>query len=324
MAKSMVMAKSLSFDLTLPQGAHSELSTSDAVSGWRAIEAAVGLADELGYRGVWACDRIDPLPRRARIPVFDGWTTLAAAAKITDRLRLGLVGSLGRFRDALQFAKHASSLDVISGGRVSVALDASHNGERGDHADAEIRVFAAEVAGALRLLWDTGSATYRGRYVELDQAFCHPRPVQPRLALLASGGAEQDLPPDVFDGVIRREDPQSLRDILAAAGGDRRTIMSLDVRLFDSGLERDRWLGSPHVIIFWSDHPDVYVRRNLVGTVDAVRARLQEYVDLGLTEFALYFRDYPSLHSVHRFMTEVVPGLVPPRVAPDSELVGVD
>ncbi|QSB14748.1 hypothetical protein JQS43_25425 [Natronosporangium hydrolyticum] len=86
-------------------------------------------------------------------------------------------------------------------------------------------------------------------------------------------------------------------------------MIFLDCRLFDDELERDRWLSSPHVTILWSDHPDIYMRRNLIGTPERILEKLQRYVDAGVTEFGIYFRDYPALDSVSRFMTDVVPYL---------------
>jgi len=95
-------------------------------------------------------------------------------------------------------------------------------------------------------------------------------------------------------------------------------MVLLDCRLFDNDLERDRWLSSPHVILFWSDHPDVYMRRNLAGTVEGVTQRLQRYVDAGVTQFGIYFRDYPGGDSVAKFMVEVVPALTQPAVDIDG------
>jgi alkanesulfonate monooxygenase SsuD/methylene tetrahydromethanopterin reductase-like flavin-dependent oxidoreductase (luciferase family) len=309
-----VSGQSLQFDLLLPQGANSELGKSDPATSWQIIGDTARQAEELGYRGVWAFDRLDPLPRRGTAPVFDGWTTLTAIATMTERLRLGLVTSPAPHRDVLQIAKRAATLDVISGGRVTLALDTRYRAggvtsSAGPLAD--LGPGAVETAEALRRLWAGGATSYPGRYVSLDKAFSHPVPAQPSLPLLSLGEVETDGHGPVFDGVIRRDDPDALLSGSAGDGSVRPTVF-LDCRLFDDELERDRWLSSPHVIIFWSDHPDAYMRRNLVGTPERVVEQLQRYVDAGVSDFGVYFRDYPSSDSVRRFMTEVVPALSRP------------
>lgn len=299
------------FDVLLPQGANSELGKLDPASAWRVVADTARQAEELGCRGVWALDRLDPLPRRGTAPVFDGWTTLAALATATERLRLGLISPPAPQRDVLQLAKHAATLDVISGGRAALALDTGYRTAGAD--EAELALGAAETAAALRRLWAGEATSYQGSHVTLDKAFSHPRPLGGSLPLLVLGDDAAGDP--VFDGAIRRAAPEAL----ASAGGTARPAVLLDCRLFDDDLERDRWLSSPHVIIFWSDHPDVYMRRNLVGTVETVVGQLQRYVDAGVTEFGLYFRDYPATGGLRRFMTEVVPALSVP--APVAELV---
>jgi alkanesulfonate monooxygenase SsuD/methylene tetrahydromethanopterin reductase-like flavin-dependent oxidoreductase (luciferase family) len=321
-------------DLVLPQGTQSELGGSDPASGWRVVEDMARLAVRLGYRGIWAYDRLEPLPRRAPLPVFDGWTTLAALAGTTEQLRLGVISSPAPLRDAALLAKRAACLDVISDGRLTLALDAGYLSEHPAAAappltPAAARSGAAETAAALRMLWTGRMASYQGQHVMLDNLYCHPRPLQERLPLFALGGAETDADSDLFDGIILQETPDMVAQQVRAASacltaeagpGGARQIVLLDCRIFDSELERDRWLASPHVIIFWSDHPDLYVSRNLIGTVEAVRDQMGRFLDAGAREFAIYFRDYPAARSAERFMTEVVPDLtVLPPMTPQAD-----
>jgi alkanesulfonate monooxygenase SsuD/methylene tetrahydromethanopterin reductase-like flavin-dependent oxidoreductase (luciferase family) len=311
-----VNGQPLQFDLLLPQGAHSELAKLDPASCWQVIEDITRQAEDLGYRGIWALDRLDPVPRRGTAPVFDGWTTLSALAKLSERLRLGLISSPAPHRDVLQIAKHAATLDVISGGRAILALDGAYrvvdasNGAS-DRDLVDLDAGMVETAQALRRLWAGGAASYQGKYVTLDKAFSHPWPVQSPLPLLALSDTEPNIRSSVFDGIIRRDDPDTLRQRMSA-DATARPMVFLDCRIFDNDRERDRWLSSPHVILFWSDHPDVYMRRNLAGTIEAVTEQLQRYVDAGVTQFGLYFRDYPAADSVSKFMLDVVPALTQP------------
>jgi alkanesulfonate monooxygenase SsuD/methylene tetrahydromethanopterin reductase-like flavin-dependent oxidoreductase (luciferase family) len=310
---AIVNGQSLQFDLLLPQGANSELAKLGPAACWQVIEDTTRRAEDLGYRGVWAFDRLDPVPRRGTAPVFDGWTTLSALAKVSERLRLGLVSSPAPHRDVLQLAKHAATLDVISGGRAALALDGAYRvADAGDNrGPVDLDAGVVETAEALRRLWAGGAASYEGKYVRLDKAFSHPWPVQSPLPVLALSDTERNARTSAFDGSIRRGDPDTLREAVSA-DPTAPPMVFLDCRLFDNDLERDRWLSSPHVILFWSDHPDVYMRRNLAGTTEAVTRQLQRYVDAGITEFGIYFRDYPTGDSAWKFMVDVVPALTQP------------
>lgn len=69
-------------------------------------------------------DSAETLPRLGGGHVFDGWTTLAAMAKTTKSVRLGLLSPSAPFHNAALLAKRAASLDVISDGRFRLALRA--------------------------------------------------------------------------------------------------------------------------------------------------------------------------------------------------------
>ena len=87
---------------------------------WEPIAAAVCEAELLGYDSVWVADHMF-LGRDGAI--LEGWTTLAALAGLTQRLRLGSIHLGNGFRPPALVAKMVSTLDVISGGRVELFID---------------------------------------------------------------------------------------------------------------------------------------------------------------------------------------------------------
>ena len=115
-------------------------------------------------------------------------------ASITERLRLGLLVSSTTFRNPGLIAKLATTLDHVSGGRSVLGLGGGwfaqeHDafgfdfgkgfGERLDRLD--------EAAMLIRRLLDGELVTHRGRFYELRDALCLPRPVQRRLPILIGG-----------------------------------------------------------------------------------------------------------------------------------------
>ncbi len=63
-------------------------------------------------------------------PTYEGWTLLSALAAQTRRLRLGLLVTSNRFRPPAMLAKIATTVDVVSGGRLDFGIGA---GSRPSH-----------------------------------------------------------------------------------------------------------------------------------------------------------------------------------------------
>jgi alkanesulfonate monooxygenase SsuD/methylene tetrahydromethanopterin reductase-like flavin-dependent oxidoreductase (luciferase family) len=320
----------LGWDLALPQGANLEFSGVSAEAAWQEMLTAATEAEQLGYDTVWALDRTETLPRREPSSVFDGWTALAAISQHTSRIRLGHLGVGAPVRDAAVLAKRAASLDVMSGSRMTLALEADgYPSEQQAHGvpvpEPEARREGlVETVDAVRRLWTDDEVSADGRQVRLNRVFGFPKPLAARPGLHvvdADPGRPESVLSTVdtqqIDGVIWHASPadvaagtEQLRRRCADAAVDpdgiERTVL-LECRIFDTVNERDRWLATPHVVIFWSEHPDLYMRRNLAGTVDGVRRQVERYLDAGATRFLVWFRDYPSLNSARQLITEVAP-----------------
>jgi F420-dependent oxidoreductase-like protein len=132
-------------------------------------------------------------------PSLDGWTALTAMAVLTRRLRLGTLVTGIHFRHPVVLTKMASTVDVISGGRLELGLGAGW-------LDEECEVFGFEPLGQpaertdrLREAIDviTGLMTqdhfsYAGRHYRLRHASSQPHPVQrPHPPLWIGGNGER-------------------------------------------------------------------------------------------------------------------------------------
>ena len=118
----------------------------------------------------------------------------SAVASLTSRVRLGLLVSSTTFRNPGLIAKLATTLDHVSGGRSVLGLgggwfEREHDafgidfgsgfGERLDRLD--------EATMLIRRLLDGERVTHEGRFYEMHDALCEPRPVQARLPILIGG-----------------------------------------------------------------------------------------------------------------------------------------
>ncbi len=246
------------------------------------------------FEHAWLFDHFAPINGDVNGPCLEGWTTLTALATQTRRLRLGLMVVGNTYRHPAVLAKTAATVDVISGGRLDLGLGAGWNvyehesmgiplyppGER-------IRRFG-EACELIKLLFTQPTTDFDGRYYQLKEARCEPKPVQRPWPPFVLGGGGEKLTlrivaehADVwnFAGGTAEEFSRKvgiLREHCAAVGRDPAEItLSMQLRL---------------------DYAD------LPG---AVRT-LQQFVDAGATHLVLYLPPPFPEGIVQRLAEEVV------------------
>ena len=168
--------------------------------------AALGAALEArGFESLWAPEHSHiPLSRRSPFPaggdlpqqyydVIDPFVSLAAAATMTTRLRLGTGVALVPQRDPIQTAKQVASLDVLSRGRFLFGVGAGWNAEEmEDHGTTDFKgrhKLMRERIAAMRAIWTATPAEYHGETVAFGPMIAAPRPVQVPHPPVIVGGA---------------------------------------------------------------------------------------------------------------------------------------
>ena len=162
---------------------------------WPAFRDAALAAEAAGWDSVWTWDHLLAIFGPWEQPILEGWTTLAAVAPMTSRVRLGLMVGANTFRNPGLTAKLATTLDHVSAGRAVLGIggawfEREHDafgietwgsgfGERLDRLDESVDV--------MRRLLDGERVTHDGRFYTLRDALCEPRPVQERLPILVGG-----------------------------------------------------------------------------------------------------------------------------------------
>jgi probable F420-dependent oxidoreductase len=139
---------------------------------------------------MWTIDRI----------VYDNLeplTILAAAAAVTQRIRLGTSVLLGNTRHPAHLAKIIATLDFISNGRITLGL--GFGSRENDYKAVEIPYEhrgsrAVEQVNLMKRLWTEDNVTYKGKFFNVENLTVGPRPIQrPHPPIWTGGSADTAL-----------------------------------------------------------------------------------------------------------------------------------
>jgi F420-dependent oxidoreductase-like protein len=166
---------------------------------WQDMLAVWTAADEIEvFESGWNFDHFYPIRGNSSGPCLEGWSMLAALAQATRRLRLGTLVTGIHYRHPAVLANMVATIDIISGGRLELGLGAGWNeqesgaygielgtpGERSDRFEEACEVILG--------LLSAETTTFSGKYYQLNEARCEPKPVQqPHPPLCVGGSGER-------------------------------------------------------------------------------------------------------------------------------------
>ncbi len=305
----------LHFGIQTPQ----EGTTYDALAAhWRQ-------ADSLGFDSVWLDDHFYSVIRARSESQMDGWMLLAALARETERIRMGLLVACNAYRNPALAAKMAATIDVISGGRFIHGVGSGWFEEefRGyGYEFPTVGTRLAQLDEALRLqklLWTTDRPCFEGRFYSLKDAWAAPRPVQrPHPPILIGGGGEKVLLKLVARHAVMWNHGGTVDEL-------RHKIEVLSAHCATEGTDVDAiektWFGN--VIIdedasrararldrlakAWNTTPDVMAKSAIVGTPEAMIDRMHEYLEAGVTGFIGMFGRVDDLRTTRLVGEKVLP-----------------
>jgi probable F420-dependent oxidoreductase len=123
---------------------------------------------------------------------LDPLVTLAAAAVVTDRIRLGTGICVVAQREPIVTAKAVATLDFLSGGRVEFGIGFGWNHEEMENHGIDVRTrreLVREHMLTMKALWTDDVAAFDGDFVHLDPSWSWPKPVQAGGPPILLGGA---------------------------------------------------------------------------------------------------------------------------------------
>ncbi len=188
--------------------------------------------DAAGYAGVWAWDHF--VSRGVKTdPVLEAWTTLTAAAMVTERVTVGTFVANVMNRHPTVLARMAATLQAASHGRLIVGIGiGGHPAEHEAYGipfpePPERALHLREAIGVLRALWSGGPVSLGGRFYPLHQAHAYPIPEPPPPILVGAGTpAGIRIAAELGDGWAAEDDTFAeleprYREALDASGRER-------------------------------------------------------------------------------------------------------
>ncbi len=309
---------SLKYGVNLPLGFGREFAgIKDPVEAYEALTCVAQAADESGYEAIWLPDHFQTVFPSSQEMLFESWTTAAALARDTKRVRIGQMVTGNSYRNPALQAKMASTLDVISHGRFIFGIGAGwyepdYRAYGYAYLDGPQRLRQLrEALQVILVLWTQEEATFEGNYYQIRGAINQPKGVQqPHIPLLIAGGGEQvtlklvaqygDVCNISGDLATIEHKFAVLKEHCETVGRDyqsiRRTAFTLCI-MQDSDEQAQALVPEGVEFVFPGDIRSY----GLIGGPETIRQRLAAYEAAGVQELVIVFSDAPQLDTLHRF-----------------------
>ncbi|MDE0354346.1 MAG: TIGR03619 family F420-dependent LLM class oxidoreductase [Deltaproteobacteria bacterium] len=270
---------------------------------------------------------------------FECMTTMSYLAAKTKNIQIGVACLVMPLRNPIYAAKQCATLDHLCDGRLLVGVGL---GSKATRDSSEFDVFEVPIKGrgnrtdeyieAMKAIWTQPMASYEGKYLKFDNAEIHPKPVQqPHPPVWVGGWMDQAAvragrygegwipgwlsPTEMARGadILRKaaedagRDPAGIKiavEKLAAIARTRDEAMTLalpTIRESSHTYERD------------VDNIQFALDRHIIGSVDDVRRRIDEFIEAGVEHFELKLI-YPDMDTMYKEMLlwseEIIPHYV--------------
>ncbi|WP_232668196.1 LLM class F420-dependent oxidoreductase [Pseudonocardia sp. TRM90224] len=312
----------MKFSIFLPTGFAQEFAgVPDPVEAYESIVRLARAADECAYETLWVPDHLTTIPPSSEL-LFEAWSVLTGLARETSRVRLGQLVTGNGYRNPALQAKMASTLDVISHGRLTFGIGAGwwepdyvQYGYEFGTAGERLRKLG-EAAQIIRSMWTEAETTFDGEFYRVRGAFNEPKGVQtPHIPLMIAGGGEKvtlRLVARYADACNIMDSPEQLERKFAIlrrhcddVGRDFTSIhrTSTTACIIRDTDEEARAMVPPGAEFAF---PGDLAGYGLIGTPETVRARIAAYEAAGVQELVVGFEDPTSEEQLRRFAKDFV------------------
>ncbi|PDW00442.1 LLM class F420-dependent oxidoreductase [Candidatus Chloroploca asiatica] len=316
------------FGTFVPQGWRLDLmEIADPIEKYEAMTQVARVVDGMpAYDSIWIYDHFHTVPRIEQEAVFEAWTITAALARDTQRVKVGQMVTCIGYRNPALAAKIASTVDVLSHGRLYCGIGAGwyeHEWRAYGYGFPETRDRMRAFREATQIMvkmWTEETPTFEGEYFHIRGAINEPRGIQkPYPSLWIGGGGEQvtlKLVAQYGNACNVMGDPATLQQKFAILRGHCEQVgrnyddiirsSNANIVFVRPGDDLEQATAAVRATYNWS--LDDLMRNSIVGTPEQVAERLQVLADAGVNYFITYFPRIAYDHTpLHIFAEEVIP-----------------
>jgi F420-dependent oxidoreductase-like protein len=300
------------------------IQTGQQFAAWDEIVHVWQRAEALGYDTAWTYDHFVAVMMDPFDPCLEAWSCLAALAVHTKQIRIGALVTGNTYRHPAILAKIATTVDVISNGRLEFGIGAGWY--EPEHTMFGLTFGSArercerldEALHVIRALWREQHASFAGTHYRLSAAIGEPKPVQrPHPPITIAGAGEQRLLPIVArhadawssfgSPAVYRRKIEILRGYCDAVGRDCDAIEKQV--LVPATIADDLSTAAPLIqgyAMYQGISEEEARQWMLLGRADDVCRQIDAFVAAGVSHFVLTLSPY-NFDVFERFAAEVMP-----------------
>jgi F420-dependent oxidoreductase-like protein len=320
----------IKFGVFVPQGWKMDLvGIADPVDQYEAMTNVARAAEGAGFDSIWVYDHFHTVPTPTQETTFECWTTTAGLARDTQRIKVGQMVTCNGYRNPALLAKMASTVDVMSHGRLICGLGAGwyeHEWRAYGYGFPEVPErmgMFREACEIIYRMWTEDAPVFQGKYYAIDKPINQPHGARkPHPEFWLGGGGEKvtlKLVAKWADGCnVGGGDPNVIRqkvDVLRghceAVGRDMGEI-TISTSIQNIQLLRDG--EDPAKLPAWAEgriSPELYRQNIQPLTADQLARQIQAATDAGASYIIVYLAGLAyDQEPLRQFAQEVMPRFV--------------
>jgi F420-dependent oxidoreductase-like protein len=316
------------FGVFVPQGWRMDLvEIEDPYEQYEAMTRVAKVAEESGaYDSIWVYDHFHTVPEPTKEATFECWTISAGLSRDTESIKIGQMVTCNGYRNPALLAKVASTVDVMSNGRLLFGLGAGwyeHEWRAYGYGFPEVPVrmrMFKESCEIIHRMWTEDDVVFDGEFYQIDRPINEPKGVSSSHPPFWIGGGGERITLRLVarwgDACNVGGNPERLRHKLGVLrrhcedlGRDYEEITrstSVNVFLLEEGDDPVDATALARGKMSYDEYSD----RFMVGTAEEIVERLRPRVEAGVNYFITYMpRVAYEPEMVERFAREVIPEL---------------
>ena len=282
-------------------------------------------AENSGFDSFWVMDHFHQIQfvGRPEEPMLEGWTVISMLAAITTKIKLGtlVTGIIYRYPSVL--AKVAATLDVLSKGRLFMGIGAGWNEQESlaygisFPSNLERMLRLEEAIQLIRKMWtDEPYASFNGKYYQIRNAYCNPKPIQkPSPPILVGGSGERKtlkIVANYADACNLFGSPETVRkklDVLKdhckSVGRDYDSI--LKTKLGAIIIDDNKEMAKNRVQQILGGMPEEQIKEFVIyGTPEDVSRQIEILEQAGIQYLIVDLEPYRELEALDTFASKVI------------------